>query len=114
MKTISGNELRGHLETILLAALERGDAHGFELMQRLTKRGRGLLQLKEGTLYPALYRLERAGLIKGTWEDGSERHRGPRRCIYTLTAKGRGELASRRAMWRDFVSVVGSIVEAAT
>ena len=112
MKQISGNELRGHLETMLLSALERGDAHGFELMQRLTKQGRGLLQLREGTLYPVLYRLEGAGLIKGTWEDGSQRRRGPRRCVYSLTGDGRQELQARRETWRDFVSVIGEIVEA--
>ena len=110
MGTISGDTLRGHLETMLLAALERGAAHGFEILHRLEEDGCGLLRLREGTLYPALYRLEEAGCIRGEWEDNSLRHRGPRRRIYRLTAKGRRDLAARRDRWRDFVRIVGGIV----
>ena len=58
MAKIEGNMLRGHLESMVLTVLERGDAHGFEIMQRLDEKGRGALHLKEGTLYPTLYRLE--------------------------------------------------------
>ena len=110
MGTISGDTLRGHLETMVLAALEHGDAHGFEILHRLEDGGCGLLRLREGTLYPALYRLEKAGCIRGKWEDNSLRHRGPRRRIYRLNAKGRRELAARRERWREFVRVVGGIV----
>ena len=112
MENISGDRLRGHLEVMVLATLSRGDAHGFEILARLAESGRGLLRLKEGTLYPALYRLEEAGLIRGEWEDNALRHRGPRRRIYTLTGKGRRELSARRSQWREFVTIVGKIVEA--
>ncbi len=110
MGKISGDTLRGHVETLALAALERGEAHGFEILRRLRERGRGILELKEGTLYPALYRLEEAGCICGEWEDNERRHRGPRRRIYRLTRKGRKELAARRGEWKSFVRVVGEIV----
>lgn len=110
MGKISGDTLRGHVETLALAALERGEAHGFEILRRLRERGRGILELKEGTLYPALYRLEEAGCICGEWEDNERRHRGPRRWIYRLTRKGRKELAARRGEWKSFVRVVGEIV----
>lgn len=113
MEHISGDSLRGHLEVMVLATLSRGDAHGFEILGRLEERGRGLLRLREGTLYPALYRLEQAELIRGEWEQNAQR-RGPRRRIYTLTGKGRRELAARRSQWREFVTVVGKIVEAHT
>ena len=112
MNTISGDILRGHLETMVLAVLERGDAHGFEILRRLEERGCGLLKLKEGTLYPALYRLEEAGRVHAQWEDDSNRHQGPRRRVYSLTKNGRRELALRRSGWQDFVKVVGGIVEA--
>ncbi len=112
--TISGDKLRGHLETMVLSVLERADAHGFEIMRRLEEAGCGYLRLKEGTLYPALYRLEEAGYVTARWEDGASRHRGPRRRIYTLTKKGMRELANRRAGWVNFVKIVGSIVAAPT
>jgi DNA-binding PadR family transcriptional regulator len=110
MGKIGGDTLRGHVKTLALAALERGEAHGFEILRRLRERSRGILELKEGTLYPALYRLEEAGCIRGEWEDNKQRHRGPRRRIYRLTIKGRKELAGRRGEWSAFVRVVGGIV----
>ena len=114
MKEIRGDTLRGHLETMVLSILERGDAHGFEMIRILEERGSGLLHLKEGTLYPALYRLEGAGLIEGQWESNDQRRRGARRRVYRLTRKGKGELARRRESWRDFVRVVGELVGGTT
>ena len=78
---IDKDHLRGHLETMVLSTLEKRTAHGFEIIQRLEKKGCNLLRLKEGTLYPALYRLEEAGYINGEWEDNSSERRGPRRRI---------------------------------
>ena len=112
MNDIRGDELRGHLETMLLSVLERGEAHGYEILQRLEAAGCGALKLKEGTLYPALYRLEEAGLIKGAWEQPAESRRGPRRRNYRLNVAGKRELARRRQSWRNFVAVIGRIVEA--
>jgi transcriptional regulator len=112
MKDIRGDELRGHLETMVLSVLERGEAHGYEILQRLESAGCGALKLKEGTLYPALYRLEEAGLVKAAWEQAGETRRGPRRRNYRLTAAGKRELAGRRESWRNFVAVIGRIVEA--
>jgi DNA-binding PadR family transcriptional regulator len=114
MEPISGDMLRGHLETLALAALERGEAHGFDILKRLEEAGCGALRLKEGSLYPALYRLEQAGLVHSAWEDGATDRRGPRRRIYHLTKKGSRRLAEGRAQWRQFVSVVGGILGAVT
>jgi DNA-binding PadR family transcriptional regulator len=97
---------------MILAALERGDAHGFEIMRRLEEAGCGALRLKEGSLYPALYRLEGWGLVEGTWEDGASERRGPRRRIYHLTQKGSGRLAQGREEWRRFVTIIGGILGA--
>ena len=96
----------------MLAALERGEAHGFEVLRRLEGLGCGALVLKEGTLYPVLYRLEEAGLVRGEWEDDSTGRRGPRRRIYRLTEKGRRDLARRREDWTQFVAIVGRILGA--
>lgn len=112
MKNVSGDSLRGHLDLIVLAALEQGAAHGFEIMQRLDTRSQGALHLKEGTLYPVLYRLERQGLLESAWDESAEPKRGPRKRIYKLTKSGKKDLAKRRNDWSQFVSTVGNIVEA--
>ena|SRR5438874_9207343 len=113
MKQISGDQLRGHLETLILAALERGgEAHGLEIIRRLEASGSGLLRLKEGSLYPALYRLEAAGEIESAWETQSHGRRGARRRIYRLTAKGSRKLHRGRAQWQTFVSTLGGILGA--
>lgn len=112
MEQINGNKLRGHLDTMVLSVLDQRDAHGFEIMQKIEEQGSGALHMKEGTLYPALYRLEEARLVKARWEDGTSSRRGPRRRIYHITAKGKKELNRQRETWRQFVHVVGNIVEA--
>src|SRR4051812_29772565 len=63
MRSISGDKLRGHLEGLVLSVLESGPTHGLEILRRLERAGEGMLTLKEGSLYPALYRLEAAGLL---------------------------------------------------
>ncbi len=113
MKPIHGDKLRGHLETIILSVLERGEAHGLEILRRLDAAGCGLLHLKEGSLYPALYRLEEAGRIEATWEAEPHGRRGARRRIYRLTTKGKRELAKGREDWSSFVQTIGGILAGA-
>jgi DNA-binding PadR family transcriptional regulator len=112
MKAIHGDKLRGHLETIILSVLQRGEAHGLEILRRLEEAGCGLLHLKEGSLYPALYRLEAAGRIEAAWEEESHGRRGARRRNYRLTAKGKRELAKSREEWTSFVQIIGAILGA--
>ncbi len=114
MDGIGGNRLRGHLEGMVLSVLADAEAHGYEVLQRLEAAGEGALRLKEGTLYPVLYRLEAEGLVKGRWEDSRNGRRGPRRRLYRLTAKGKRELGRVRTDWTRFVRVVGGILEAGT
>src|SRR3990172_2583805 len=113
MKEIAGDKLRGHLETVILATLEQGEAHGLEILRRLELRGCGLLRLKEGSLYPALYRMESAG--GGAAALGKEPHgrRGARRRIYRLTAKGGRKLKQGRGEWQTFVETMGAILATA-
>jgi DNA-binding PadR family transcriptional regulator len=112
MQPINGDMLRGHLETMVLSVLERGKAHGLEILKRLEDAGSGVLRLKEGSLYPALYRLEAAGKIKAVWEDKPHGRRGARRRIYRITPKGKRELARGRTEFASFIQVVGGIVGA--
>jgi DNA-binding PadR family transcriptional regulator len=107
---IRGDALRGHLEAMVLSVLERGETHGFEIVNRLRAAGEGSLELREGSVYPALYRLEASGQVKARWESANSGRRGPRRRLYRLTRKGEAALNRARGEWRQFVSVVGGIV----
>ena len=110
MAEISGDQLRGHLQDMVLSALDRGAAHGLEILRRLEAAGEGSLRLKEGSLYPTLYRLEHAGLVKAQWDEQTRGRRGPRRRVYRLTARGAAALARRRAHWVEFARVIGGIM----
>ncbi len=109
---IDSNALRGHLETMILSALEDREAHGFDVLQRLEAAGFGALRMKEGSLYPALYRLEEQGHVTSRWEEDGAGRRGPKRKLYKLTRKGRRKLAQGREHWSVFVSVIGGIIGA--
>jgi DNA-binding PadR family transcriptional regulator len=91
---------------MLLAALANGPAHGYLVMQRLRERSGGLFDYPEGSIYPALHRVEEAGLISASWATVS----GRRRRIYELTRKGRVALASETQDWRRFASAVESLL----
>src|SRR5438309_8430154 len=110
MVAITGDKLRGHLETLILSTLERAEAHGLEILRRLEEAGCGLLRLKEGSLYPALYRLEAAGAVAAAWEAEPHGRRGARRRIYRLTARGTRKLHTSRVEWQQFVRILGGIL----
>src|SRR6516164_3201975 len=112
MEAINGDKLRGHLEMMILSTLEQGETHGLEILHRLEEAGCGLLRLKEGSLYPALYRLEAAGEVAAVWEAEPHGRRGARRRIYRLTAKGQRKLHAGRDEWWEFVRVLGGILGA--
>ena len=114
MSAIRGDMLRGHLETMVLSVLEREPAHGLEILRRLDAAGSGLLRLREGSLYPALYRLEGAGKVRAALEAEPHGRRGARRRIYRITSRGRRHLAKGRTDWARFVQVVGGIMGATT
>jgi len=110
MDTIHGDKLRGHREAMILATLERGQTHGLEILHRLEEAGCGMLRLKEGSLYPALYRLESAKQVEAVWEEEPHGRRGARRRIYRLTTKGKRALSHGRDQWKQFVNVLGTIL----
>ena len=99
--------LKGHLDLLLLAVLEKGPAHGYALIESLRARSGGTFDLPEGTVYPALHRLEKDGLISSTWSEES----GRRRRVYQLTPKGVETLARRQAEWRQFSQAVDATLE---
>jgi PadR family transcriptional regulator PadR len=114
VEIIDGDKLRGHLEALILATLEKSEAHGLEILRRLEEAGCGLLKLKEGSLYPALYRLEAAGEVVADWEKQQSGRRGARRRVYRLTPKGSRKLQKGRGEWKSFVSILGQILAVPT
>ena len=100
--------LKGHLDGMLLAALEDGPRHGYAVIEYLRTASGGQLDLPTGTIYPALHRLEQAGLVSGSWSVTA----GRRRRSYVLTDAGRAALQGRRSEWRTFASVVGTVLGA--
>ena len=107
---LSPDQLRGHLEPLILAALQTGPAHGFELRTRLGQQSGYELTLREGTLYPAIYRMEERGWIIGEWEGEETQRRGPRRRIYRLTTKGRNQLKAARQSWITFSQTISNLL----
>jgi DNA-binding PadR family transcriptional regulator len=99
--------LKGHLDVLLLAALADGPQHGYAVKEALRDGSGGRFDLPTGTVYPALHRLEAAGLIEGTWSMAE----GRRRRSYQLTDAGRRRLATDRANWRDFAATVTALLE---
>src|SRR3954468_10069536 len=98
--------LRGHLDGLLLAVLADAPGHGYDLSRRLTQRSDGELGVPEGSLYPALHRLERGGLVESSWSSGE----GRRRRIYRLTASGRRAAERSKQEWRSVSTAVGRVL----
>ena len=101
-----GEALKGHLDMLLLAAVEARPAHGYAVIEELRRLSGGAFDLPEGTVYPALHRLERAGLLDSAWTQAE----GRRRRVYRLTRAGRRELAARRREWRGFARAVEAVL----
>jgi PadR family transcriptional regulator PadR len=100
-------ELKGHLDALLLAALEDGPRHGYAVIEALRQATGGRLDLPTGTIYPALRRLEGGGLITGSWSVVA----GRRRRDYRLTPAGARALSGKRSDWRDFAAMVSAALE---
>jgi PadR family transcriptional regulator, regulatory protein PadR len=91
--------LKGSLDLMLMGVLRRGPAHGYGIIAALRERSNGEFDLAEGTIYPALHRLERAGRVASSIDV----MQGRRRRTYELTARGRKEFAAQRQDWQEFV-----------
>jgi DNA-binding PadR family transcriptional regulator len=98
--------LKGHLDGLLLAALEPGPLHGYAVIEALRDGSSGHFDLPTGTVYPALHRLEDAGLVKSGWSVVA----GRRRRTYELTVSGRAALAGHRGAWEEFSGAVSTLL----
>jgi PadR family transcriptional regulator PadR len=98
---------RGSLELIVLHLLSLGEAYGYEIVANLTGRTNGSLEVTDGTLYPVLYRLERAGFVAIRWETPQ---RGVPRKYYRLTEAGQAELARLTHEWNTFANAMARLL----
>jgi len=103
MKT---DTLNGQLDPLILATVAEEPAHGYAILQRLKLRSGGAFDLAEGTIYPALHRLERDGLLSSTWSTES----GRRRRVYSVTQAGASSLEVRRREWRQFARAIEAVM----
>ena len=101
------DRIRGHLDLLVLAVLADGPAHGYALIEELRRRSAGAFDLPDGTVYPALHRLEAGGLLASGWS----RESGRRRRVYRLTRRGRAALERERGAWNAFAHAVEAVVE---
>ena len=99
--------LKGSTESLLLCMISNQAMYGYQIIKDLEKRSNGYFLFKEGTLYPALHRLERSGMLKSTWE---KLPGGQVRKYYQLTEKGRKALDERLETWHDFSFAVNLII----
>jgi len=97
---MGSNQLTGNLDLLLLAALTHGEAHGYAVIHRVLEQSKGEFDLAEGTVYPALHKLEAEGLLSSRWQKDS----GRRRRTYSLTAPGKTALATKRREWQSFTT----------
>ena len=99
---------KGSADSLLLCLIGQQPMYGYQIVKELEKRSQGYFKFKEGTLYPALHRLEKAGLTLGKWQLLSN---GRPRRYYHITAKGRSKLATERVQWQDFLKAMNLVFQ---
>ena len=100
--------LKGSTDTLLLSLLTSETMYGYQLVKEMDKRSSGYFRIKEGTLYPALHRLDRDGFVQGKWEMSPS---GQSRRYYHITAKGQERLGSMLREWHLFTKAVNLVAQ---
>lgn len=103
---MKGQALKGHLDLLVLSVLADGPKHGYAVIDELRGRSAEAFDLPEGTVYPVLHRLEKAGQLASEWVQVG----GRRRRMYRLTDRGRAALAEERAGWQKFSDAVSAVI----
>jgi PadR family transcriptional regulator PadR len=101
--------VQGTLDMLILKAVSLGGLHGYGVLLRLQQLTGGRLQIQQGSLYPALYRLEHQGLITSEWGESENKRKAK---FYTLTTTGRKHLKAEAASWNQFSAVVAGVLGA--
>lgn len=105
-----GQLLKGNTDLLILSLLSQRDMYGYELIKELDRRSDGVFSIGQGTLYPALHRLERAGLVRGRWRRATKTQQ-PRR-YYSTTPKGVAWLGDHSTAWQRFAAAVDNVLRA--
>jgi PadR family transcriptional regulator, regulatory protein PadR len=100
--------LKGSSNSLLLCLLEGQPMYGYQIVKELEAKSQGYFKFKEGTLYPALHRLEKSGLISSKWEMLAN---GRQRRYYSITAKGQASLAQEKTQWQDFFNAITMVLQ---
>lgn len=108
MKPKAPELVQGTLDMLILKAVSLGPVHGYGVLLRIERFSRDILQIQQGSLYPALYRLERQGLLAGEWGE-SENNRRAR--FYRLTARGRARLKEEQDYWSRMVEAIAAVMD---
>lgn len=103
--------LRGTLDLLILKVLASGAAHGYAITGRIRERSEGALSIEEGTLYPALHRLERKRLLASEWGVSEANRRAK---FYRLSSAGRRELTRRETTWNEVATAIGRVLRPAS
>ncbi len=103
--------MKGSSESLLLCLIGQQPMYGYQIIKELARKSQGYFKFKEGTLYPALHRLEKAGLIVGKWQMLPS---GRQRRYYYITDKGNRLLAVKRSQWQDFLTAMNMIIQTAS
>lgn len=102
--------IKGSVNSLLLSMIDRQPMYGYQILRELERKSQGYFKFQEGTLYPALHRLEKAGLITGRWQMLPS---GRQRRYYFITDKGQQRLAVSMSQWRDFLTAMNLIIQPA-
>ena len=100
--------MKGSSESLLLCLIAQQPMYGYQIIKELERRSQGYFKFKEGTLYPALHRLEKAGLVAGKWQMLPS---GRQRRYYYITDKGHRLLVVKRSQWQDFLTAMNLIIQ---
>ncbi len=101
--------LPGTLDLLILKAVSLGDVHGYGVLLRIERISGGTLEIQQGALYPALYRLEHRGLIESEWGKSANNRRAK---FYRLTGAGRRQLGQKEASWNRLVEAIATVLTA--
>jgi PadR family transcriptional regulator PadR len=100
--------IQGTLDLLILKTVAHGPLHGYGIAQKILLTSQEILQVQQGSLYPALHRLERKGLLKSEWKESGN---GPMAKLYSLTAAGRKQFQEERALWQRYAGAVALVLE---
>jgi PadR family transcriptional regulator PadR len=100
--------IKTNIDSLLLSLIERQPMYGYQIIKDLEGKSQGYFKFKEGTLYPALHRLERSGAVEGKWQSLPS---GQQRKYYYITAKGKSALEEKLSNWNDFLTAMNQVIQ---